>query len=118
MSEQTLPQARHEPSDVSRRFAMMAFTGLLAALILSGLLVLWLYPATTPDRRLTGRLPSAPAPQLQSDPARQMQDFLAQERARLNSTGWIDRQQGIAHIPIEDAMRRVAQDGIADWPAR
>lgn len=44
------------------------------------------------------------APGLWSAP----QDTLAQERrrdqARLESAGWVDRDQGIAHIPIADAM--------------
>lgn len=44
------------------------------------------------------------APGLSSAP----QDELRQERqrktARLHTAGWVDRQQGIAHIPIDDAM--------------
>ena len=34
-----------------------------------------------------------------------------------NGTGWIDKAHGIAHIPIADAMRLVAQEGIPGWPA-
>jgi hypothetical protein len=36
----------------------------------------------------------------------------------LNSAGWVDKPHGIAHIPIEDAMREVAAQGIAGWPAK
>jgi hypothetical protein len=45
-----------------------------------------------------------------------MAKFYAQEMSRLNSTGWVDKQRGIAHIPIADAMRLTAQQGIPDWP--
>ncbi len=33
----------------------------------------------------------------------------AQEVERLGSLGWVDRNAGVAHIPIEDAMRLVVQ---------
>jgi len=32
----------------------------------------------------------------------------ARQLERLGSTGWLDRQAGIAHIPIDEAMRLVA----------
>ena len=31
----------------------------------------------------------------------------AKQLERLGSTGWVDRKAGVAHIPIEDAMRLV-----------
>jgi hypothetical protein len=33
------------------------------------------------------------------------------QRWRLETYGWIDRQKGIVHVPIGEAMRRVAQHG-------
>lgn len=36
----------------------------------------------------------------------------AQEQAHLATYGWIDREGGIAHIPIEQAMRLVAEQGL------
>lgn len=32
----------------------------------------------------------------------------ARDVARLNSLGWVDRDAGVAHLPIEDAMQLVA----------
>jgi len=40
----------------------------------------------------------------------------AAQRARLGSYGWVDRQAGVAHIPIDRAMELVAQ-GIRPMPA-
>lgn len=61
-------------------------------------------------------VPNFPAPALQSSPRADMAAFLQAELTRLNGTGWVDRAHGIVHIPIADAMRRVAEDGIAGWP--
>ncbi len=36
---------------------------------------------------------------------------------RLGSSGWVDRKAGIAHIPIEDAMRMVAS-GVRPGPTQ
>lgn len=39
----------------------------------------------------------------------------ARQLERLGSTGWVDRQAGVAHIPIDEAMRLVAS-GIRPGP--
>ena len=36
------------------------------------------------------------------------------EEARLHAYGWVDRQRGVAHIPIERAMAWVVEDNRAD----
>jgi hypothetical protein len=33
-----------------------------------------------------------------------------QQERRLRSWGWVDRQRGMVHMPIDEAMRRVVQD--------
>ena len=45
-----------------------------------------------------------------------MARFYAEEMQRLNGTGWIDKAKGTVHIPIADAMRKVAEEGIPGWP--
>jgi hypothetical protein len=58
-----------------------------------------------------------PTPRLQPDPTADLAAYLAASRQRLSSYGWVDRDKGIAHIPIDEAMQRVAEHGIPDWPA-
>jgi hypothetical protein len=116
MPEPVLPPARHERSDVSVRSALIAFPLILVGVAVSALLVLWIFPGTTVDRRLPTEPPLFPAPRLQADPSADMQAFRRQELARLNSGGWDDRANGIGHIPIEQAMHRIAAAGIPDWP--
>lgn len=60
----------------------------------------------------TGAPPSRP--ELQTTPAEDFAAFRERALARLNGAGWIDRERGIAHIPIEDAMRRLAARGKAN----
>lgn len=116
MPEPILPPSRYENTDASSYAALIAFPTILGILLLSVLLVWWIYPGTIVDRRLPAPVPQYPSPRLQSNPAADMQKFRAAELARLNSAGWDDQAKAIGHIPIDDAMRRVAASGIPDWP--
>ena len=78
--------------------------------------MLWIFPGSAIDRRLPNPMPIYPSPRLQADPQADMQKFLSVELARLNSGGWDDQAKGIGHIPIDEAMRRIAATGIPDWP--
>jgi len=50
-----------------------------------------------------------PNPRLQVNPKIDLREKLSQERAQLNSYGWVDRQRGIAHIPIDRAIEMLAK---------
>ena len=117
MADTDLPPARYERSDVTARMMAAGFGGVLLTLALTLGFAMWLFPHAVVDRRIAAPLPSYPTPRLQEDPAKDMQHFYAAEMARLNSTGWVDQGHGIAHIPIDQAMRIVARQGIPDWPA-
>ena len=56
-----------------------------------------------------------PEPRLQEAPALDLARFRAREEERLSTYGWIDRPNGVVHIPIDRAMEIVARDGL---PAR
>ncbi|MGA3401697.1 MAG: hypothetical protein ABSC95_20995 [Acetobacteraceae bacterium] len=117
MAESDLPRARYESADISARALTAGLAGVLLALLCSMFLAMWLYPAITKDHRLGASLPQYPAPRLQVDSAKELQQFLAVETKQLNSAGWIDQAHAVAHIPIGEAMRIIAQQGIPDWPA-
>jgi hypothetical protein len=117
MAEPNLPPARYEPADVTFRFLAWGAVLVLSVLLLSCFGTIWMYPGLVQDRRLTGSPPVFPAPRLQDDPNADLLRFEASEHARLNSLGWVDKAHGIVHIPIDEAMRRIATQGIPDWPA-
>jgi hypothetical protein len=56
------------------------------------------------------RLPAEP--RLQRFPATDLYDFRLRERAELDSYGYIDRNAGTVHIPIEEAMRLTVERGL------
>ena len=55
------------------------------------------------------RLP--PEPRLQQFPRNELYQFRTKEDAQLHSYGWVDKNAGTVHIPIEDAMRLMLDRG-------
>lgn len=107
-------------TDFDREEWSLALIAVLAIVIVAFLVAVPLilhaaYPDAVhdADRKQTVR---PPAPMLQTDPAADLRDFRAEEDARLRSYGWVDRAHGIVHIPIDEAMKRVARTGIPDFP--
>ncbi|MBI2827659.1 MAG: hypothetical protein HYX77_00120 [Acidobacteria bacterium] len=56
------------------------------------------------------RLP--PAPRLQQFPRKELDEFRQGEESLLQRYGWMNRNAGIVHIPIEDAMRLTVERGL------
>lgn len=56
------------------------------------------------------RLP--PQPRIQANPEADMAALRRQEDAILTTYGWVDRQAGIARIPIDVAMKQVLEEGL------
>ena len=61
------------------------------------------------------REPTPPAPELEAEPGQSLQPYMAAEQRKLNTYRWVDRQAGIAAMPIDRAIDAVAQQGL---PAR
>jgi hypothetical protein len=59
---------------------------------------------------VNGRLPAEP--RLQQFPRNELYEFRVKEEAELHSYGWVDKNAGTVHIPIEDAMRLMLQRGV------
>jgi hypothetical protein len=108
-----------EPKDISIRgvlvvAAILAATIALSAAALGGLV--WLFesmanrPAVSPLER-SEVVP--PEPRLNPRPAQQLVAIHRREDGVLQSYGWVDRETGIAHIPIDKAMAILAERG---WP--
>ena len=68
--------------------------------------------------------PTVSFPKLVSSEPRVLAEFRAQEEALLTSYGWVEKDKGIARIPISEALRIVAERGLprfeapAEAPAR
>ncbi|HYJ46126.1 MAG TPA: hypothetical protein VEV81_05885 [Pyrinomonadaceae bacterium] len=53
-----------------------------------------------------------PAPRLQTDAPADLQEMRARETAALESYGWVDRQKGVVHIPVERAIDLLVERGL------
>ena len=87
-----------------RRGALAIVAGILFALVVSWVLVGALGPAsnTAPPAG------AIPAPLLQPAPQQERAAYFAEKQRRLDTWGWVDRNAGIAHMPLDEAMRLMA----------
>ncbi len=117
MSERILSPTRHEAHDVRFKYVLAGASFLALALAAVLLAALFLFPHTMTDQNVAQPLPRFADPQLQPSPRLDMDRFRAEQLKKLNSTYWLDEQHGVVHLPIDEAMRRLAKEQIPDWPA-
>lgn len=118
--------AGHELSDVHVAPLITFLIGLVVATAIVIVLLLGLFGYFTakaekrdqqnPPAPLAELREAPPAPHLQESPALDMHMMREQQESRLHRTEWIDEKEGIARIPIEQAMEIVAKEGPPKWP--
>ena len=116
------PEVVHEESDVNVGAILRWGLGLAAVTFTVLAFLTWLqgmymreseraqiqqYPMAV-DRQ--GALP--PAPRLQDNPQQELRDLRAKQQALLKGYGWVNKESGVARIPIEEAMRIVVERGL------
>jgi len=120
-------ERKHETSDRSPRNVLI-IGGAAAALLITSLVVSGIIFARFSTHRQMQQMQSLgiltapnlapltrfPKPNLQiDDDHAQMTVLLAQQNAKLNSYGWIDRSNGIVRIPIDRAMDLILKNGLS-----
>jgi len=105
----------YEKSDWPIGKVALVFLGTFVMLVVAPFIMMWAFPDSLPDqsRRLT-IVP--PPPRQQVAPTTELREYLAKQKLKLGTYYWIDRDRGIVHIPIEEAMKRVAEHGIDGFP--
>jgi hypothetical protein len=105
----------YEPTDWNLGPVALVYAGVLALLVVSCGVLIAAYPRSFPDANRD--LHIAPfGPRLQTNPPADLQVLRNDETKRLNTYYWIDRQKGVVHIPIEQAMKKLADTGIPGFP--
>jgi len=122
-----------EPRDV-RSSPILKFLGYLGvAIVLSYFLTLGIYRGLTrhwnskyapppPSRAATGPT-MPPEPRLQGmpghlvDPQRDWREKVKEDSEANNKLGWVDEKNGIAQIPVSDAMKLIVEKGLPALPA-
>lgn len=109
-------QPQYQPDTVDAR--QLLRLGLIFAmafgLILGAMYLLWHPQAPQPTR--ADAVPAAP--RLQSDPRRDLLATQMAQRRRLQQYGWNDPQHRSAHIPLQQAMARLAAAGADAVPGQ
>ena len=57
-----------------------------------------------------------PEPRLEDDERTEINDFRYQQDETLSSYGWVDQNGGVVRIPIDQAMKLIAQRGLPTIP--
>ena len=111
----------YEESDVNVGGIFVFAIGLLVTAVIVHLLVwmMFAYFAGRETRRAVRQFPLAsqqpstpPSPRLQVNPREDLRELRAGEDAVLNNYGWVDKDNGIARIPISEAMKLTVQRGL------
>lgn len=94
------------------------YTGLFIVVFVGAALAgLRLYYTHTVNLPLMRPPRTFPEPRLQRAPASDLDAYLRRQKARLSGYAWIDRGRGIARMPIDAAMARLAAEGDAGFAA-
>lgn len=112
----------HEADHADGRKITIAVAGLTtlavgAVFIVRGILML----LDAPEERdlLAAPEPVTPRPAVRGVLNPRQPEALSELRARaamrLDSYGWVDRDAGVAHIPIERAMQMIVEQGVPKW---
>jgi hypothetical protein len=114
-------KAGYEVTDLNTRVVGM-FLIFLAILTIGGMVIIIIVMRGMESARDLGEvsplaqedLMLAPLPNLQGDPRADKDAAIAEANARLGSYGWVSEDPGVrrAHIPIEEAMKIIAQEHV------
>ena len=90
-----------------RRGALVIVAGIVCALGAAALMLYEQAPAAnTPPHPFAGK-----APLLQPAPQPDRAAYVEEKRRATQTYGWVDRQAGIARIPLDEAMKLMAAKG-------
>jgi len=122
----TPPGAQHEHTDIDTSVGYKFALWLAVAMVISVVIVygtFWFFEAQTKGADATaqkyplaaGQEKAPPAPNLQTQPFKDIYLLRKGEADKLEGYGWVDKEGGIAHIPIDRAMEVMLERG---YPAR
>ncbi len=101
---------RTEPEGVPARPVLWVAGGFFAfvGLCLAGV---YFYYSDVVGNRTQPKPETFPAPQLQRTPLSDLEALQKSQREQLKGYAWVDKGQGIVHVPIGRAMQIVASKG-------
>jgi hypothetical protein len=116
----------HENRDIRVRPVMWMGLILLLGTVASMVLMDWMFDILNraeeisqpaPASARAGEAPAAAGqPRFVMFPAQNLQEFRQAESQYLNTYGWVDREEGIARVPVERAMDMLVEGGLPPVP--
>jgi hypothetical protein len=128
MPEQRVPGHQEETFDreIGLRGIVWFAVGLAILIVVSGVAMWGLFTylrareAARPTRvspvLLQEGVPAVPEPHLQTAPEEDLRAMRAAEDSLLHSFGWVERDQGIARVPVERGMEMLLHEGLPTRP--
>lgn len=122
------PGPGHETRDVQAGPTFRAGLYILGAMFLTAVVVVPLFrllkrdetaaqaPAATALKVDPGLL-AAPGPRLLTAEPKTLAAFRSQEQEILTTYAWVEKDKGIVRIPVDEALRIVAEHGLPTFPA-
>ena len=118
INAETKPEIGYEYRDISVKGLIVStlwfFVGstIVSALTYVGLVMMVDLPLRSTDPPAT--IPQYPNPLLQGSMATKVDvsRVKQEEQHLLHSYGWVDEKKGVARIPIEEAMKKLAEQGV------
>lgn len=115
----------YERRDVNARAIFWIGVAMIIAAVVIHTVVWWLFDAFDRREAQKGRPPASlvhaprpapPDPRLQTDAPADLRELRDAKERELESYGWVDRQKGVVHIPVEQAMTILVQRGLPKTP--
>ncbi|MDQ6788200.1 MAG: hypothetical protein M3033_15450 [Acidobacteriota bacterium] len=117
------PDVKYEPKDVSGTWlgaigVFIVITAIILPFLLWGFYghfeASYGHAAPIPEAKNLEQFSAPPAPDLEPNPVGNYREFRRAENEKLNNYGWVDKEKGIVHIPIEQAMKQLANKGLPE----
>jgi hypothetical protein len=115
------PEVRFEEEDIRATPVLKFLVGLAVTCVIVAFLLVAFYRGMRsyvaglqpppPHMRFDANR-TAPGPVLQDNPTPDLGVFRAEEDEVLSTYGWVDKGRGAVRIPIDEAMRLVAERGL------
>lgn len=99
-------QAVHHTSGLHMKGLLWALLGIVGAIVFALAVAWWAWSSLRPHA--APQPIRIPAPQLETAPQLDRTAYEAEKARLISSTAWVDRDAGIARIPIGDAMQLAA----------
>lgn len=108
--------AKSEKRAVRLSRALKPRLGLALSLVIGGLVLVGFFVLLNNPTMRAGAPALARTPTPQATPDEALRQLRATEDATLMTYGWVDRQNGIVHVPIDRAMELLLQRGLPTRP--